>query len=78
MGRKRGNPNWSMPLQGKEPLCGVLVTEFELAVQRFGLKPDEYITSIRLRNWVREHKSKRYVPEQLLKAYGFDVQIAGF
>jgi hypothetical protein len=73
MAKRRGNPNWGKPAQS-----GVLtptMTEFEQAVRKFNLEPDEYVNSVRLREWVERNRHSKYIPESLLKAWGLDVQI---
>jgi len=71
MAKRRGNPNW-----GKSDLHSPVVispTSFERAVEEFGLAPDQYVRSPRLREWARANKNSKYVPEALLEAWGFEV-----
>ena len=73
MTKRRGNPNW-----GKPQLSGALLrsaTEFEQTVRKFKLEPDEYVNSVRLREWAQRNRHSKYIPESLLKAWGLDVQI---
>lgn len=63
---KAGNPNWGKPDQNTVPV----VTSFETKVVELSLAPDEYLGSEELRKWSAAHKSTRYVPEALLKAWG--------
>jgi hypothetical protein len=73
MAKRRGNPNW-----GKPERSGALtptMTEFEQAVRKFNLKPDEYVNSKHLREWAQQNRHFKYIPESLLKAWGLDVQI---
>jgi hypothetical protein len=73
MEKRRGNPNW-----GKPARSGALtpsMTEFEQAVRKFNLKPDEYVNSKHLREWAQQNRHFKYIPESLLKAWGLDVQI---
>ena len=67
--KRRGNPNWGKPdiMLGSVP---VVQTEFEKAIERFGLKPDQYIRSTRLREWARKNRATKYIPEPLLEAWG--------
>jgi len=51
------------------------MTEFEQAVRKFNLKPDEYVNSKHLREWAQQNRHSKYIPESLLKAWGLDVQI---
>ena len=43
---------------------------FEQKAQELGLKPDKYATSKKLREWAKKNYMTKYVPEQLLKAWG--------
>jgi hypothetical protein len=69
MAKRRGNPNWGKP----EPF--VMATEsissFDSLVKSLGLSPEQYVTSQELREWVRKNKDQKYVPQDLLKAWGF-------
>jgi hypothetical protein len=64
---RRGNPNW-----GKDSATAVppTVCAFDLKVRELGLSADQYIRSAELRAWAAAHKSTRYIPESLLKAWG--------
>ena len=46
---------------------------FENVVRQLHLSPEEYITSVKLKDWVRKHKDSRYVPPYLLDLWGFQV-----
>ena len=63
---KAGNPNWGKPDVSAVPV----LTSFEMKVNELQLAPDEYLGSEELRKWSAAHKSTRYVPEPLLKAWG--------
>jgi hypothetical protein len=73
MAKRRGNPNWGKP----EPLGKpeVTVTAFEQVIQEWGLTPDQILDSRRLRDWAKQHKNQKYIPEELLEAWGLDVNI---
>jgi hypothetical protein len=73
MAKKRGNPNWGKP----EPAGPVapIITEFEQVVRKYELQPDQYIRSTRLREWASRNKNSKYIPEPLLKAWGFKVEL---
>jgi hypothetical protein len=49
-------------------------TDFEGVVARLGLsgKPEAWARSRALKNWTRTHKHHRYIPEELLRAWGFE------
>jgi hypothetical protein len=44
--------------------------EFERLVEALGFLPHEYLDSSALREWVRQNKDYKYVPSELLKAWG--------
>ena len=46
-------------------------SEFERVVEALRLSPQEYLTSSALREWARQNKDYKYVPCELLKAWGF-------
>jgi hypothetical protein len=72
MTKRHGNPNWGKP----EPLGPLTppITEFAQIVREFDLRPDQYICSTRLRDWACRNKNSKYIPESLLKAWGFEIQ----
>jgi hypothetical protein len=45
---------------------------FDEIVRELQLSPEEYTSSPRLRDWVLRNKDQKYVPSELLKAYGFE------
>jgi hypothetical protein len=51
-------------------------SSFDKVVQALGLTPEQYISSLALREWVRSNKDEKYVPPDLLKAWGFTVDEA--
>jgi len=64
--RTKGNPNW-----GKGIEIPNLPTSFDEVVRRLRLSVKDYETSAPLKEWVQKHKDSRYVPQDLLKAWGF-------
>ena len=50
-------------------------TEFDLEVARLNLGPEprNWVTSPPLRYWVMRHRTRRYVPEILLKQWGMEL-----
>lgn len=50
------------------------VTAFEQIVLELKLQPDQYVGSVRLREWALQNKDMKYVPEQLLQAWNFKVR----
>jgi len=45
-------------------------SSFEAIVKELGLSPNEYRDSVPLKNWVLENMDTKYVPWDLLKAWG--------
>ena len=45
-------------------------TSFESVVAELGLSPDQYQQSLPLKKWVLQNKDTKYVPSDLLKAWG--------
>lgn len=70
---KRGNPNWGKP-DTVAPVTPA-IPEFEQVVLTLNLRPDEYIRSIRLREWAKSNKNSKYIPEALLQAWGFEIEL---
>ena len=50
-----------------------LPTSFEKVVKELKLAPEEYAKSLILRDWVSRNKNEKYVPSDLLKTFGFEV-----
>ena len=50
-----------------------LPTSFERVVKELKLAPEEYTKSLTLKDWVSRNKNEKYVPSDLLKAFGFEV-----
>ena len=69
MGRK-GNPNWGKPVPSGPVLP--MATSFEEAVKKLKLRPDQYVHSTRLREWARQNRNSKFIPESLLQAWGFE------
>jgi hypothetical protein len=60
MAKRSGIPNWGKP----EPIGSVIptITEFEQVAHEFKLRPGQYITSTRLREWAKRSMNSRYKP----------------
>jgi hypothetical protein len=71
MAKKRGNPNWGKPDMQAAP---VVPTSFEEVVKKLRLSPADYEGSLTLKEWVRKHKDQKYIPDDLLKLWGFEVK----
>ncbi len=68
---RRGDPQFTNPAAIEPPLASQI--SFERVVEELRLSPSEYATSPRLRDWVFRNKDRKYVPSELLKAFGFEV-----
>ena len=72
MARKRGNPNWGKPEVNNFPYAGA--SSFEEVVKKLRLSPTEYEGSMQLQDWARKNKDQKYVPSNLLQAWGLEVK----
>ena len=82
----RQRPNWdSKDFYGKEArqselgqpdiqAVPVVPTSFEEVVRKLRLSPADYAGSIQLKEWVRKNKDQKYIPDDLLKLWGFEVK----
>lgn len=68
MSKPPSNPNWGKPGPYWKPACP---TSFEEIVGTLGLSPSEYASSRELWAWVDKHRDSKYVPPELLQAWGF-------
>jgi hypothetical protein len=50
-------------------------SSFERVVDTLKLSPEQYQSSAELREWVLRNKDHKYVPPELLKAFGFQVNL---
>jgi len=48
-------------------------SSFEQVVRALKISPGEYRGSLELKEWVRRNKNDRYVPTEVLKIFGFQV-----
>jgi hypothetical protein len=71
MAKKRGNPNWGKP---DIRVPSVAPTSFEDVVKKLRLSPADYEGSLQLKEWVRKNKDQKYIPNDLLKLWGFEVK----
>jgi hypothetical protein len=70
MARRHGNFNFTKP-EAKPPAFSV--SSFERAVALLKLLPEQYASSPELKECVLQNKDHKYVPPELLTAFGFDV-----
>jgi hypothetical protein len=68
--KSRGNSYWGKA--GPSPAASP--SSFEEMVRVMKLHPAEYEHSDALKDWVRRNKEHKYVPLELLRAWGFDVK----
>lgn len=72
MSKRRGNPNWG---KAEPPaLPGSTVSSFDALVKALGLSPEQLEGSAALKNWACQNKDHKYVPQELLQAWGFSVR----
>ncbi len=71
MAKKRGNPNWGKP---DPPAAPASPSSFEAMVQQLRLCPGEYANSAALKDWASKNKDHKYIPDDLLKFWGFEVK----
>lgn len=70
---KRGNPHFTNPAAIEGPRLSH--TSFERVVEELNLAPSEYATSQKLRDWVYRNKDQKYVPSEVLLAFGFEARV---
>lgn len=68
---RRGNLQFTNPAAIGPPFASQ--SSFERVVEELRLSPSEYVTSPRLRDWVSRNKDQKYVPSEVLEAFGFEV-----
>lgn len=71
MGKNARNPGWTNG--GENKIQESYVTAFEAKAAQLGLQPWEWAESTTLREWALKHRNHRYIPEDLLNAWGIDV-----
>jgi hypothetical protein len=69
--RIKSNSNWGKP-SGDIPNAP---TSFEEMVRGLKLSEKEYGSSIQLREWAQKHKDSKYVPQELLEAWGIEAKL---
>jgi len=70
LSKQRGNPSWGKPQPFGAPIC---LSEFEYVTKTLGLSPEQYVDSGALKEWVHKNKNQKYVPPELLMAWGLTV-----
>jgi hypothetical protein len=56
---------------GVVPAAIAEASSFEAMAKTMGLSPAQYQSSLELKEWARVHKHKKFVPPDLLIAWGF-------
>jgi hypothetical protein len=69
--RNQRNSNWGQPY-GDIPITP---TSFEEIVGQLKLSEKEYRNSIPLKEWAQKHKDSKYVPQDLLEAWGIEAKV---
>ena len=59
---------------GVVPMPRKRAASFDEVVKSMGLSPAQYASSAELKEWVRTNRTQRYVPIDLLIAWGFEVE----
>ena len=70
MRRRSVNRNFTKP--GTTRLITSL-SSFDQVVRALKISPEEYGGSLELKEWVGRNKDERYVPTEVLKVFGFEV-----
>ena len=73
MAPQRGTANSNSP--GAINPRALLESSFDRVVDFLKLSPEQYQSSTELREWVLRNKDHKYVPPDLLKAFGFQVNL---
>jgi hypothetical protein len=73
MAPQHGSPNSTKPRTADAPPLSA--SSFERVVDSLKLSPEQYQSSTELREWVLRNKDHKYVPPELLKAFGFQVNL---
>ena len=69
--RRPVNRNFTKPGAIGPPVSSP--SSFEQIVRALNISPGEYRSSPELKEWVRRNKDDRYVPTEVLKVFGFQV-----
>jgi len=69
MPRKHGNPNWCRTAPMGAPTVSPPI--FESVARALRLDPEDFEGSVPLREWANRNRDHKYVPLDLLEAWGF-------
>jgi len=70
--KRYGDRNWGP--KGVAPGPRNKAASFDEIVENMGLAPAQYASSVQLKEWVRANRRQKYVPPDLLTAWGFEVE----
>jgi hypothetical protein len=71
---KRRFTNRSWGSSGTVPMPSKRAASFDEIVEKMGLTPEQFKGSAELKEWVRLNWEQKYVPVDLLMAWGFEVE----
>ena len=69
--QNKGNRSWGKP---SEDIPNT-PSSFEQMVRRLNLSEKQYRSSIPLKEWAQKHKDSKYVPQDLLEAWGIAAKL---
>jgi hypothetical protein len=69
--QNKGHRNWGKP---SEDIPNT-PSSFEQMVRQLKLSEKEYRSSTPLKAWAQKHKDNKYVPQDLLEAWGFAAKL---
>ena len=72
MPKRSGKPHWTRRFAVAVTPAGA--STFEHLTAMLGLSPEQYKDSTQLREWARKNKNNRYIPPELLQAWGLTVE----
>ena len=55
----------------------VSLSDFEYVIKNLQLSPEQYVDSVELKDWVCRNMNHKYVPQDLLMAWGLTVKSEG-
>jgi len=70
--KRYANRTWGA--KGIVPVPRRTPASFDEIVEKMGLSPAQYESSAELKEWARAHRGQKYVPIDLLTAWGFEVE----
>ncbi|HTT24853.1 MAG TPA: hypothetical protein VMG82_38415 [Candidatus Sulfotelmatobacter sp.] len=70
MHKRHVNRSWGTT--GVTPMQPATDSSFEMTAKTMGLSPAQYKNSLELREWARANRQRKYVPPDLLMAWGFE------